>query len=121
MERTFEVFDRLESTTKGSRTEERVRRFMDSLDYWGISDDIPRPVFDGFYQLTDSADLEAAAGLPPGWRDEDIFHSLDAMAVSESVFLYKWLPKCSLKLRVDPYRTILRQMNLKDPHFNIVW
>ena len=59
--------------------------------------------------------------LPNDWVDAELFQQLDQSAAWQEVFLTRWLPKCSLKMRPDPYRSFLRAINKRDPHFNIVW
>ena len=118
MERTFKVFENLEARTIRTPAEEKVARFMNGLDCWGVNDEIPGPMFDGFFRVQDTLSyLE----LPEDWRDDSLFHQLDEMTLSEQVFLNKWLPQCSLQPRTEPYRNMLRKLNRQDPKFNIAW
>lgn len=118
MERTFEVFESLEARTIRTPAEEKVARFMNGLDCWGVNDEIPGPMFNGFFRVQDTLSyLE----LPEDWRDDTLFHQLDEMTLSEQVFLNKWLPQCSLQPRTEPYRNMIRKLNRRDPQFNIVW
>ena len=106
MDRMFATFEDLESSK--SVPDHRVQKFLDSLDVWGLSADVPPPLFNW--------DLG-----PSDWIDREVAEDLDRMALTERVFMYNWLPKCSLKMRVDPYRSMLRSINKKDPNFNVVW
>lgn len=118
MERTFKVFENLEARTIRTPAEEKVARFMNGLDCWGVNDEIPGPMFDGFFRVQDTLSyLE----LPEDWRDDSLFHQLDEMTLSEQVFLNKWLPQCSLQPRTEPYRNMIRKLNRQDPKFNIAW
>ena len=120
MERTYSVIEQSErGHSKSSKLDDRLFKFMNNLDRWGASPDLPPPLFDGFFQLP--LEEELGEDLPAGWSDPALFDSLDRATISENLFLYKWLPKCSLKMRKDPYREMLRKLNKKDPKFNIIW
>ena len=62
-----------------------------------------------------------AQGVPADWADAELFDELDRRHQAESVFLKKWLPKCAPMPRNDAYRTFLRELNKRDPAFNILW
>jgi len=116
--RMFVTFDNLEENSVNS-VDYRAERFMNNLDSWGITPEVPRPVFDGFSLDSDPMDY-IGQEVPEDWKDDSVFSELDRMAVSENVFLHKWLPKCALRMRVNPYRKMLRALNEKDPYFNIM-
>jgi len=125
IDRTFDIFEKIENTTKQSIENDKHLLFMKRLDIWGHSETSNESAFDGFSdvdndrQLIDS--LENELGLPQDWMDEEVFEDLDKKVVWENVFLNKWLPKCALKTTTGRYRKILRTINSRDPEFNIVW
>eukprot|EP00088_Acartia_fossae_P029319 TRINITY_DN30177_c0_g1_i3.p1 TRINITY_DN30177_c0_g1~~TRINITY_DN30177_c0_g1_i3.p1 ORF type:complete len:380 (+),score=78.61 TRINITY_DN30177_c0_g1_i3:66-1205(+) len=118
--RMFVTFDHLEENSYNS-IEYKVERFMQNLDTWGVSKEVPRPVFDGFSCMESDPCKDLGLDIPQDWMDESVFTEIDRMVVSENVFLHKWLPKCALKMRINPYREMLRKLNEKDPYFNITF
>ena len=93
---------------------------MRRLDTWG-GERLEKAAYSPFSPGEDDQWELPELDLPPGWRDEHLFSSLDTGHRSEQVFVSCWLPKCALKMRRDPYRALLRTINNRDPAFNQVW
>ncbi len=145
MDRTWEVFERLDVTSAVAATlpggvsyadaaeaATKSEQFMSRLDRWGNDDigkdesgEYRRLPFGGFLQAHrtegELAGELAELGAPADWADPELFAELDARYVAETVFLRKWLPKCAPFPRNDSYRTFLRALNKRDPAFNLVW
>jgi hypothetical protein len=148
IERTWTVFEKLDVTTAaicggGGRTNAaealtaavKSEQFMSRLDRWGAdglvdledSKDYHRQLpFCGFLAAANrgggvSRELEQLGIAPDVWSDPELFSELDRRHLAESVFLKKWLPKCAPMPRNDSYRMFLRELNKRDPAFNIVW
>jgi len=120
IERTFDVFEKIENKSKQKEADEKHLEFMKRLDTWGIPTTDPQYPFTGFYGENSNIE-EEELGVPEDWKDEALFSELDIRCKTESVFFNCWLPKFALKVRRDPYRNLLRTINKKDPEFNIVW
>ena len=102
---------------------DRHQEFMRKLDKWGVVGNNSRHHLDGFDRdgrKQMRSDLKEL-GVPDDWEDEETFRYLDSRTEAESVFRYSWLPKFSLKICKDNYRTKLRILNKMDPEFNFVW
>ena len=144
MERTFQVMDKLSDVEPKPETKveqkpipkpkpkvepkpkskaDRHQEFMRKLDKWGVVGNNSRHHLDGFdrdgrkQMMSDLKEL----GVPDDWEDDETFRDLDSRTEAESVFRYSWLPKFSLKICKDNYRTKLRILNKIDPEFNFVW
>ena len=123
MERTFRALGAVEDRRgKGEVAvgEEKRLEFMRRLDTWG-GERLEEAGYSPFSPALDDQWELPELDLPSGWRDEELFTSLDTGHRSEQVFVSCWLPKCALKMRRDPYRALLRTINNRDPAFNQVW
>ena len=141
LDRTWALFEKLDDAATANNSNinaellaavAKSEQFMSRLDRWG-DDGLDQGVDDDDHhrQLPFSGFLGAnhtrverelvAQGVPADWADAELFDELDRRHQAESVFLKKWLPKCAPMPRNDAYRTFLRELNKRDPAFNILW